>query len=77
MVSIREVERLIKKSDNNIQWTGEAKEAFSKDMESVMLLAIDKIESNKNGCKKRIGILDVRDTMFLLTMKMIKGEKNE
>ena len=77
MVSIREIERLIKKSDNTIQWTGEAKEAFSKDMEGVMLLAIDKIESNKNGGKKRIGILDVRDTMFLLTMKMIKGEKNE
>tara|TARA_R100001082_G_scaffold104328_1_gene75615 strand:- start:662 stop:892 length:231 start_codon:yes stop_codon:yes gene_type:complete len=75
MVSIREIERLIKKSDNTTQWTGEAKEAFSKDMEGVMQLAIDKIESKKNGKNKRISVLDVRDTMFLLTMKMIKGEE--
>lgn len=78
MVSIREVERMIKLNDSGVQWTGEAKEAFCEDLETIMLLAVQKIESSKktNG-NKRIGTLNVRDAMFRLVTELVKGEKNE
>jgi len=81
MVSIREVERMIKLNNSNTQWTSEAKEVFCEDMETIILLTIQKIETNKktNVCSgsKRINIVDVRDIMFQLVTKVVKGEEDE
>ena len=79
MVSIREIERMIKLNNSGIQWTSEAKEVFCEDMETIILLTIQKIETNKktNVCNgnKRISIVDVRDIMFQLVTKVVKGEE--
>jgi hypothetical protein len=65
-------------NESGIQWTSEAKDAFCEDMETIMLLTVQKIESSKktNG-NKRINTLNVRDVMFQLVTEIIKGEKNE
>ena len=78
MVSIREVERMIKLNNSGIQWTSEAKDVFCEDMETIILLIVQRIESNKktNG-SKRINIMDVRDILFQLVTEVVKGEEDE
>tara|TARA_R110000824_G_scaffold196128_9_gene379204 strand:- start:2734 stop:2946 length:213 start_codon:yes stop_codon:yes gene_type:complete len=70
---------MIKLNDSGIQWTAEAKEAFCKDMETIMEIAVDKVEQTreKTNGKKRINVVNVRDAMFSLVTTLIRGEKNE
>ena len=79
MVSMREVERIIKKKKSNIQWTPEAKQTFCDNMETIMSIAIGKVESTRvelNG-KKRIGAMNVNAAMYFLIKDLLVGEENE
>lgn len=80
MVSIREVERIIKKRNSDVQWTRVAKETFCENMEQIMEIAIERIELTRNEVntgKRRINTVNVNSSMWNLMIELITGEKND
>jgi hypothetical protein len=74
MVSIREVERLIKKTNNSVQWPEGAKLRFASNMEVLMELLVTHIE-NSDKRKGRVSGGNV-DTMFADMLHLLyKGEE--
>ena len=79
MVSIREVERIIKKKNSGVHWTGKAKMQFAETTELVMAMMVDRIELENaiSNDKKRVGELTVKAVMCHIVEKMNKGEEDE
>ena len=79
MVSIREVERIIKKKNSGVHWTGKAKMQFVETTELVMAMMVDRIELENviSNDKKRVGELTVKAVMCHIVEKMNKGEEDE
>jgi len=77
MVSIREVERIIKKKNSGVHWTGKAKKEFVNTAEILMAMLIDRIELENVvfNDKKRVGELSVKAVMCHIVEKMNKGEE--
>ena len=79
MVSIREVERIIKKKNSGVHWTGKAKMQFAETTELVMAMMVDRIDLENviSNDKKRVGELTVKAVMCHIVEKMNKGEEDE
>jgi|MDTA01.1.fsa_nt_gb hypothetical protein len=79
MVSIREVERIIKRKNNGIHWTGKAKKQFAETMQLVMAMMVDRIEYENflSNDKKRVGELAVKAVMCHIVEKINKGDEDE
>ena len=79
MVSIREVERIIKKKNSGVHWTGKAKMQFAETTELVMAMMVDRIELENviSNDKKRVGELTVKAVMCHIVEKINKGDEDE
>jgi hypothetical protein len=75
MVSRREIERMIAKQNDSIQWELNAKDALAEGMQTLMFLLIRKVNGTRTGSKRRITTDNVASIMSDELQRLIIGEE--